>query len=241
MIDILQHYGFSEKEAKVYLAGLELGSAPGSTIARTAGEKRVTVYSIIKELIKKWYMTELKRNGMNYFSVISPDILASQLEAKYTAFKQKLPELMVLAEKFGNKPKVQFFEWVEWLEHMYDDLLTSKTDINSFLGTDSTHKELLEYLYNEFLPHRKENGIYANVLLPASRENQKYVGIDKKWYKTSKTIKHPLFNIEWEINIYGPNKVSIALFDKKELSWLIIQSEKLYTSMKSIFSVLWDM
>ena len=55
-------------------------------------------------------MTELKRNGMNYFSVISPDILASQLEAKYTAFKQKLPELMVLAEKFGNKPKVQFFE-----------------------------------------------------------------------------------------------------------------------------------
>ena len=110
MIDILQHYGFSEKEAKVYLAGLELGSAPGSTIARTAGEKRVTVYSIIKELIKKGYMTELKRNGMNYFSVISPDILASQLEAKYTAFKQKLPELMVLAEKFGNKPKVQFFE-----------------------------------------------------------------------------------------------------------------------------------
>lgn len=124
---------------------------------------------------------------------------------------------------------------------MYDDLLTSKTDINSFLGTDSTQKELLDYLYNEFLPHRKENGIYANVLLPASRENQKYVGIDKRWYKTSKTIKHPLFNIEWEINIYGPNKVSIALFDKKELSWLIIQSEKLYTSMKSIFSVLWDM
>lgn len=55
-------------------------------------------------------MTELKRNGMNYFSVVSPDILASQLENKYQSFQQKLPELMALAEKFGNKPKVQFFE-----------------------------------------------------------------------------------------------------------------------------------
>lgn len=241
MIDILQQYGFSEKEAKVYLAWLELGSAPGSTIARTAGEKRVTVYSIIKELIKKWCMTELKRNGMNYFSVVSPDILASQLENKYQSFQQKLPELMALAEKFGNKPKVQFFEWVDGLKNMYDDLLWSKTDINSFLGTDCTQKELLDYLYNDFLPRRIEHHIHANVLLPASRENQKYVGIDKKGYKKSKIIKHPLFNIDGEINIYWPNKVAIALFDKKELSGLIIQSEKLYTSMKSIFTVLWDM
>jgi hypothetical protein len=55
-------------------------------------------------------MTELKRNGMNYFSVVSPDILVSQLKQKYHAFEEKLPELMALAEKFGNKPKVQFFE-----------------------------------------------------------------------------------------------------------------------------------
>ncbi len=53
MIEILQKYGFSEKEAKVYLASLQLGSAPGSTIARHAGEKRVTVYSLLKELTKK--------------------------------------------------------------------------------------------------------------------------------------------------------------------------------------------
>ena len=49
----LQQYGFSEKEAKVYLASLELGTAPGSTIARHAGEKRVTVYAILKEFVKE--------------------------------------------------------------------------------------------------------------------------------------------------------------------------------------------
>lgn len=59
MIEILQKYGFSEKEAKVYLASLQLGSAPWSTIARHAGEKRVTVYSLLKELGKKWYVHEI--------------------------------------------------------------------------------------------------------------------------------------------------------------------------------------
>lgn len=53
MIDILQHYGFTEKEAKVYLAVFTLGSAPGSTVARHAGENRVTVYTILRDLGKK--------------------------------------------------------------------------------------------------------------------------------------------------------------------------------------------
>lgn len=241
MIDILQHYGFSEKEAKVYLAGLELGSAPGSTIARTAGEKRVTVYSIIKELIKKWYMTELKRNGMSYFSVVSPDILAVQLENKYQAFQQKLPELMALAEKFGNKPKVQFFEWVDGIKNLYNDILGSTTPIQAFLGIDCSDKDVLTYLDNEFLPRRIENKIHAQVLLPDTIKNKKYAGIDKQSLKKSKIIKHPMFHIDGEINLYWPNKVAIALFDKSEMSWLVIQSEKLYTSMKSIFTVLWDM
>ncbi len=53
MIDILQHYGFTEKEAKVYLAVFTLGSAPGSTVARHAGENRVTVYTILRDLGKR--------------------------------------------------------------------------------------------------------------------------------------------------------------------------------------------
>lgn len=241
MIDILQQYGFSEKEAKVYLAWLELGSAPGSTIARHAWEKRVTVYSIIKELIKKWYMTELKRNDMSYFSVISPEALQSQLQHNYELFAQKVPELMALANKIWNKPKVQFFEWSEWLKKLYDDLLTSSTDIQSFLGTDCSDKDLLEYLYNDFLPRRIKNKINAQVLLPNTPDNKKYAWVDKKYLKKSKIITHPLFHIDGEINLYWPNKVSIALFDKSELSGLIIQSEKLYTSLQSIFTVLWDM
>jgi hypothetical protein len=37
-------------------------------------------------------------------------MLLKQLEQKYESFKEKVPELLAMAEKFGNKIKVQFFE-----------------------------------------------------------------------------------------------------------------------------------
>lgn len=235
----LQKYGLTEKEAKVYISALALGSAPGSSIARNCNENRATVYSILKELHKKWIVNEVKKNSVMYFSVVSPDLLLKEMEDNYSAFKEKIPELMALADKFGNKPKVQFFEGIEGVKKMYEDLLNSQTDILSFLGIEQTNKELLTYLYKDFLVRRIKNGIHAKVILPDSGENKRYAGIDKKAKKESKVISDPDFSIEGEINLYGPNKVSIALFHDNEMSGLILQSEKLYNTMKSIFNLVW--
>ena len=49
----LQNYGFSEKEAKVYLTTLELGSSPASSIARRSEINRATVYTLLEELKKR--------------------------------------------------------------------------------------------------------------------------------------------------------------------------------------------
>jgi len=65
------------------------------------------------------------------------------------------------------------------------------------------------------------------------------VGIDKKALKESKIIQDPAFEIESEINLYGPNKVAIALFSGDEMSGFIIHSPKLYKSLMSVFNLLW--
>jgi sugar-specific transcriptional regulator TrmB len=49
----IQNYGFSDKEAKIYLTTLELGSAIASTIARRAELKRVTVYALLNDMKRK--------------------------------------------------------------------------------------------------------------------------------------------------------------------------------------------
>jgi len=53
LIVVLAENGLSEKEAAVYITSLQLGQAPVSTISRHLRENRVTVYSILKNLITK--------------------------------------------------------------------------------------------------------------------------------------------------------------------------------------------
>ena len=133
---------------------------------------------------------------MTYFSVISPELLLRDLEDKYISFKEKIPQFLVLAEAFGAKPKVQFFESIEGVKNMYEDLLGSQTEISSFLGIEHTNKELLSYLYKDFLVKRIRNDIHAKVILSDTGENKKYAGIDKKAKKESIVINADGFTLE---------------------------------------------
>ncbi|MDR2541028.1 MAG: hypothetical protein LBD11_04540 [Candidatus Peribacteria bacterium] len=125
LTQLLQYYDFTEREAKVYLAGLSLGSAPGSTIARHAGEKRVTVYAILKELLKRGIFTSIVRDDVTYFAPISPEQLVRNYEDKCQRLKEKLPELMAMTEKMGNKPKVEFYEGLGGLKQVFDVVLSA--------------------------------------------------------------------------------------------------------------------
>lgn len=237
----LQNYGFSEKEAKVYLTVLELGTSIASTIARRSEIKRVTVYTILDDLKRKWIANETTKDDVKYYSVISPDILLKQLEQKFESFKEKVPELLALADKFGNRPKVQFFEGGEGIKKMYNDLLTSiDEDIHSFLGLEEVNKTFLQWLYKEFLPQRIKLWIKAKVISYTGESNKEYKSIDKKSLKQTKFISKEGFVLHYEVNIYGKNKVWIAMFGNDEMSGIILHNKKFHDTMLSIFDFIWE-
>jgi HTH-type transcriptional regulator, sugar sensing transcriptional regulator len=238
----LQEYGFSDKEAKVYLTALEIGSSPASTIARRSEIKRVTVYTILEDLKKKWIASETTKENVKYYSVISPDSLLRQVEQKYESLKEKIPELMALADKFGNRPKTQFFEGLEWVKRMYDDLLTSINEpIYAFMGRENTSPKLRAYFDHEFIPQRVKNKIWAKVILSESQESLEYKKMHHNKKKLTDTIMIKYDNLqEWiEINIYGDFKVMIAMRSEEDISWIIISSKKLHDALLNIFNFIW--
>ena len=237
----LQNYGLSEKESKVYLTILELWTSIASTIARRAELNRVTVYTLLEDLKREGIVNETTKEGIKYYSVISPDILSSQLEQKYESFKDKVPELLALAEKFSNKPKTQFFEWLEGMKKMYAELLTSKEDpIRSFLWSHEAHPILREYLNQHFVPQRVKHKIKAKVICCDSDDNKSYSKINNRNLVDVRFIKNNLFHLSCGIDIYAKNKVSIVLFSKDEMSGVIVTSERFYDTMVSIFDFIWE-
>ena len=236
----LQNYGLSEKEARVYLTVLELGTSIASTIARRAELNRVTVYTILEDLKRDGIVNETTKEGIKYYSVISPDLLLKQLEQKYESFRDKVPELLALAEKFGNKPRIQFFEWFEGVKKMYGDLLSSTTEpICAFLWLESISTQLHTYLEKEFLPQRIKLGIKAKVISHIGEKNKTYKSMDKKVLRETRIVKDVAFILHHEINIYGESKVAIAMFNNDEMSAIIIHSKKFHDTLLSIFNFIW--
>jgi sugar-specific transcriptional regulator TrmB len=110
LINSLQTYGFSDKEARIYLTCLELGSSLASTIARRAEINRGTAYSILEDFKRRGIVSENTKDELKYFSVLSPEALFRREEEKYEKMKSSLPNLLAIADKFGNRPRTQFFE-----------------------------------------------------------------------------------------------------------------------------------
>lgn len=232
----LQNYGLSEKESKVYLTILELWTSIASTIARRSEIKRVTVYTILDDLKKKWIANEVTKDDIKYYSVISPDILLKQLEQKYESFKEKVPELLSLAEKFGNKPKIQFFEGVQWIKNLYSELLKNKEPLFAFLSDDDIVPELQQYLNITFVKQRKKQWIHSSVIVRSTDANKQYLQSTKNDKLTDiRLISNELAGIEGELILFWEDKIACALYSPDELIWYTIQSKQLYWSLKSIF------
>ena len=90
----LQNYGLSEKEARVYLTVLELGTSIASTIARRAELNRVTVYTVLEEMIKKAIILSETINNIKYYTAVHPEALCKNFENKYISIKESLPQLL---------------------------------------------------------------------------------------------------------------------------------------------------
>lgn len=236
LLATLQEYGLSEKEAKIYLTALELGSSPASTIARRSVINRVTTYTILNDLKRKWYVNEITKYDTKYYNTISPDVLLKQLEQKYESFKDKVPDLLALADNFWNKPKIQFFEGVSWLKNLYNEILKTKEPVFAFLSDDDIIPELQQYLNTIFIKQRKKQWIHSSVIVRSTEANKQYLKSVKNDKLTdTRLINDELAGIEWELMLFWEDRVACALYSSRELMWYTIQSKQLYSSLKSIF------
>jgi sugar-specific transcriptional regulator TrmB len=111
--EILIENGFTDKESAVYIAALELGSTPISSIARRLKQHRVTIYSILKNFVARGIAQTTSKNKTKYYSMIPPQQLVEKMSEKIRHLEGVIPELMALANKIDTPVKAQFYEGLE--------------------------------------------------------------------------------------------------------------------------------
>jgi len=92
---ILSQLGLTKNEVLVYLANLELGSAPASKLAKVAGLNRVTAYEALQRLSKQGLVSIHVKKGtsVKYFQVESIDSVQEKLEQTRLMAEERLHQL----------------------------------------------------------------------------------------------------------------------------------------------------
>lgn len=233
--------GLNEKEAKVYLASLELGQSTVQSIAVKAGINRATTYFIIDGLMQHGLMSSFHKGKKQYFIAADPERLIEILEKEKEAVESKkenlqklLPQLRTLNNKQSGRPVVRYYDGKEGIAAMVDEFFnTEKVSVSMAYSVDAVNKIFSEKDRLRWREKRFNKNIDTKVIY-TYKEGELPV-IPK-----SKRIKIPFekFPITCDIAIYN-DKVRLASLGDR-LSGIIIEDEEIAKSLKAVLDLAWE-
>ncbi len=239
IIPKLQLLGLNQKEAKIYLATLELGEASIQEISKQSGIGRVLIYSIIEKLISQGLINTVISGKKRQFIAISPKELEKIIEKKNEVLKETIPELESLSGIGApDKPRVKVYEGLDGMKLIYQDILNTQKSFKAFTGVKRGHEALGEFV-KEFVKERAKLRLFVKVIAPNDFFGQKQRREDIKVKRETRLIPKERFPFEMEANIYG-NKVSFVAFRKGRLIGVILENHEIAKTMESIFDFAWE-
>lgn len=238
----LKSIGLEEKEAKVYLAALELGATNIHDLAEKSGIKRSTVYEMLKKLEPMGLITESIKGKRKLYVASDPEKLKRSIKEKEQLLNQILPELKILNNTGATKPKITYYEGQEGLRQIHNLSLETVKKEASWISpirsiAESVGKDFLEGI----IERRAKDKYWIRSILVTDQHFDSYKYYDPTTFeKTYRKIRFAPrgLNISNAIGIWD-NKVAV-LSSRKEGFGFIIESEEYTNTIKILYDLLWN-
>src|SRR3989344_6820455 len=228
-------YGLRPKQAKVYLATLEVGSGPILKIASQAGLARSTTEIVLVSLLEKGLVSSFKKKRVRYFSADDPHTIVSSLKEKTTIMERALPKFMAVYGSKKSRPTVRFYEGKKGMKIILDEILNEAERLISF-GSPADLFATLED-FPEFVKKRVELKIPVKVIMRDSPKARERKALAPQQLREVRLMSedyeyHGLFYI-WN------DKIAMFSFGE-DLSAIVIESKELTEMQKAAFNFMWD-
>lgn len=246
MISILEKLGLSEKEAKVYLATLELAKDTAQNIARKANVNRPTAYFVLEKLMDLGLVSTLEEGKKTLFVAEDPKELKNVLAREKQDLEQREKELSETMNQFTalynakqDKPRVRYFEGADGLEAMdrYGRENIRGTEFLSISPIDLVEKMFPERRKTS-LGERVKLGIKARTIY--THEGGEITGFqNKKELRDGVFIERNKFPINATVTIYPEWGVKLYYYDEARPYGVVIEDKGIAKNMAIIFELTW--
>lgn len=222
----------------MYLRLLELGEANIAQISKKANIKRTTCYDIIESLKKKGFIATITKKKRIYYFAEDPRKMERYLEEKKHLLNNMLPQLLSVANFIDKKPKIRYFEGIEGIKEVYRDTLNyPKQEILAWISDEAVTHFDIDWLWNFYVVKRVENKIWQRSIAPDVPYLKNVKTYDQEHLRQTRLISSKEFPFQVEINLYGGAFIGVMSFQEK--IGLVIESKKIFNTLKSIFEGHW--
>lgn len=254
IIEILKTFSLTEKEIKIFIFLYKYWKKSASTIAKYIWDERTNTYKSLLQLVKKWFISEIIKDGIKLFFIADKNIFEHKLNAEIEEMDKKKSNLKVLKKEFEElekqsfswKPHIIFYEWIDGIKNIYDDIINSASEkwykvIKFFASNTFENKSsnnFLKYSPN-LLEKLKKKKIHLDIFL------WNWISILEeivKWKNLKSIADLPASNSSIQTFIFW-EYVYIIIF-KDIPYWIKIESEEYANIMHFLFKKLdvknWD-
>lgn len=251
LIESIKNLGLNEKEAKVYLALLQLGTSTAYNVAVRSGLKKPTTYVVLNQLVEKGFAYKVPRAKKQRFRAESPEACWLMMKERMNFTKEALPELMALKKGSHGETKVSvaYFEGVRGAEELYGNLFRTMKALpqneRKFAGfyakADETSQEL-EAAFDRINETMQSLGIKRRVLTvfhPSIMEKYLKPELMAKLNMTAaKALLPEKYSSNVSIEVYGHY---VQILSQKSLQGILIEDGDTAQAIGQIFEMVWDL
>ncbi len=254
---MLQKYGLSNYENKVYLKMLELGKEDAKTISKLSEVPQGRIYDILESLIDKQLVFQ-KSGRPRTYEAVDPEtginLLINKRETELKKMKAtSTEEIKELVGKYRSQTRDKLSWKVaigdEIKEEFAELLAKAKHEILSYVDVTSQYDGMRNELYqiNHILSKLQSKGIKLKIIIGIEviealnhiqhNDPEFFKILDAYDIRITQTITTPFFILDGQkllLKISQPTKRTVPL------AALYIDEPKLGESMKREFNEMWE-
>ena len=167
LLHYLQHLGFADEEARLYLAMVEHGASTPLALSRVTGINRTKVYRVLEEMKRRGFAIEEVGDGTTAYSPAPTERIVqllrerqratAELTAQWTSVDSQLQQL-TLSTKAATR--VKYYRGREGIEQMVWNVRKAKHEVGGY-----TFRDLVHFVGSKFMAQFVEEFTRRNLFM----------------------------------------------------------------------------
>ncbi len=239
----LQALGFSEKEARVYVALTGLGTTTIGAIERKTRIHKQMLYPLLEKLQQEGAVAVTLRNGRKQFSITDPNVLRARIESQRAIADALVPKIYAEMGADQQTSEIKVYSGTNAVQAFLTKILKqmperANLDIlgaggDAFLSTVGRHNLYFERYENLRIGKK----ISHRMLMYENQRDTDPIYTVRRYVETKylpEQFTQPIATHIW------PDRISILFFDQVP-QIIEIKSAKVAEGFRNYFEMLWKM